>query len=184
MRSKRRWWAAGVAICLAAVAAACGARAPDVGFIADTKPPNRAVLCSRTAPPAQAWKDVGPNRDVLHLVTPLSSGSSLRHVLTVPDNAVPAGTDSVRFQLRDTRYRFIAVAATSIPEMAFNPRVMLTLSYAGCEPNDTTGLRMYRLVWDDPRWKWEPVPGSVHSPVNKTVTAPRDSLSEYALGAG
>lgn len=180
MRTNQRWLSLCIAVGLAAVAAACGPRLQDDTAHPLTGPPGE-FTCG--PPPGESYKDIGHAGDFVDLVTPVTGGSR-RHVLTVREGAVPSN-QTFRFTVRDAGYQFLAVEATSIPRRRFDPqRVTLTLSYVGCTPANPTTVQMYRFIIKDGGRVWEPVPNQTHDPQSRTVTAPRDSLSEYALGAG
>lgn len=150
---------------------------PGTAFVPPTEGPDGFVECAETTNSAQ--RDIGPAGDSVVLQ---ASGSSRKHVLTVPTNAVPSGM--TRFTLRNIGDDYVGVSATANPDRVFNPAVKLRLSYAGCSGAGSVGsLQMYR--WEQvgaAQWDWVKIGGN-HNATEQWVEVDRADLSEYALGS-
>lgn len=172
-----------VTVALMMVASACS-RAAERGGAGDPEVVNITI-----DPPNKVTCDRGEAADVGPQGASVSLTRGFGHQLHVPAGSVPPGS-SMQFNIRDLRKPYVAVAATHNGPAGtkFDPELRLRLSYAGCDAPDEAGLGIYRWTAQGsnipPGGAWVRVSGSYVDTAVDTVSAPLDSLSEYALGAG
>lgn len=180
MRTIQSWVRVAVVVGVAGAMSSCApGQWPGTAFIPPASGPPGFVAC--TEPAGSAERDIGPEGGAVVLERTPPTGSSRRHVLTVPTNAVPSGV--IRFAVRNIGNGYVGVSATANPNRDFNPPVTLRLSYAGCEgATPARPLQMYRWERVDPAtWDWVPIGGDQNR-TEQWVEVDRTDLSEYALG--
>jgi hypothetical protein len=177
MRTNERRVRLSLVVGVAVTAAGCGPQQERAQTATLLQPPSGAVTCPSYG--ADGSNTVGQQGGSVAAEHEAPRGTRT-HVLTIPAGAVAAG-EQITFRVTEPQNGFVVVNAThNGGAMRFEPKLTLTLSYRGCTAPDTTGLRIYRRVGSE----WSPVDSSTLDTASQSVSAPRDTLSQYALGAG